>query len=1539
VIEVVQQQSQRVLASYRVDPGLIPEHANGERRISQGGYGDRQIYELVQNGADELRHDSGGEIAVVLTKTHLYCANQGTPLTPDGADTILRMGVSRKRGGQIGRFGVGIKSVLSVTDSPEFYSRGADGTRFGFGFDRDRSEKEIRHVAPDVPETPVLRMAWPLDVTDSTLQDPILGDLLTWATTVARLPLRAEATERLGQDLTDFPIEFPLFSPHVGTISLQDRRFAPPRHRILSHRVDKNRHILQDETSPDGTDSQAEWYVFTRTHRPSNTALKAAGELHDRPEISVSWAVPASSRARGLFWAYFPTNYATTLRGILNAPWKTSEDRQNLFDNNDFNTELLQVASDLVIDSLPDLSITDDPASYIDLLPGRGREAPQWADEQLTNMIWRAAAVKPSLPNQDGVLVTPNDLNVHPEGLDSRWLTLWETSTGRPRDWCHSSIESRERRARVNRILELANQAPSGVVDWLEALTTTRSPEGSSTAIKIVSGMYHAGHSLAQEATSAKIVLTTDGDLVAPVRGKVFQPTSNDDLPDSMTCVDPAVLEDLSTVSALKELGIQEADALGRLAALVDVGFDGYTSSQWTALWSLTRQCGTDHATQAFKRLDNPLTTLKVRTKKNEYRSAFRCLLPGRVVPRDGSRDAHLAVDLDVHADDLKTFRDLGMSDAPRPGIDPSNEPWFERYSDIAYQAYCERLGPTASRPQREKVTTTGSRLPGPLFLLEELSPEGRAHFLSAMPESALGKEWTVRHGSNVENQLAIQSPLQWMSRKHGYLRTSRGLRTVDLAVAPDLGQHREILPVAAVSQVLATALRLPAELPVVPKAIWESVHDEIARNEDAAFAGRAYSLMLEADADWPDDLRTFCQVGQEWAQRDDAEIAVTADSTIFDHLVTDQHPVLLAPTDAEARNMIEVWGMQDGSTLVENELRFVADSSPTPLYDRFPHLKIRFSQRYSDRNILHCRELEDVTRTPSGLKARPVTEALSGQSILICGADDDFETLQAVDRALNLSLGQQGCADVIDKMRHQEKAGRRPAIKGAKTEPEKILAMLGEEALRRGLPGGLVQIVEDIIGTQCDGRRIAELAIDAFGYGLLPHYRRDIPSEIEPPSRFSGGYEARAWASSLGLDPRHAGTATETPPQVETITGPEDLPQLHDYQHQLVANMYTELTRPTAGRAMLSLPTGAGKTRVATEAVIRVIREVGVRGPVLWIAQTEELCEQATQSWRFLWQKVGASGQLTISRLWSTNKVSEVTDNPHVVVATDAKLEKCLSDDSYAWLRDSALVIVDEAHSSYQRMTGILRDLEITHNKAQRPLIGLTATPYVGRDAERTRLLVQRYGEKRLDDGVFETTPIDELQSLEMLAQVEHRSLEGTRLELTEDELSRAELSYLPSSAEKRLGDDQLRTRRLLEAITSLPKDWPVLLFATSVEHAHVMAGLLNISQTSAAAVDGSTPKAQRQRRIDEFRNGDIQVLCNYGVLAQGFDAPATRAVVLARPTFSPNRYAQMIGRGLRGRKNGGKDTCLILDVQDNITNFDGQLSYTELESLWRRS
>ena len=86
---------------------------------------------------------------------------------------------------------------------------------------------------------------------------------------------------------------------------------------------------------------------------------------------------------------------------------------------------------------------------------------------------------------------------------------------------------------------------------------------------------------------------------------------------------------------------------------------------------------------------------------------------------------------------------------------------------------------------------------------------------------------------------------------------------------------------------------------------------------------------------------------------------------------------------------------------------------------------------------------------------------------------------------------------------------------------------------------------------------------------------------------------------------------------------------------------------------------------------------------------------------------------------------------------------------------------------------------------------------------------------------------------------------------------------------------------------------------------------------------MSGGTETSVRRNIVEEFRTGEIDVLVNYGVFREGFDAPKTRAIIVARPVYSPNLYFQMIGRGLRGERNGGSERCLILDVEDNIENY----------------
>lgn len=1575
VIKTVLEQSSRVLQTYAVDPGLIPEHANGERRITQGGYGDRQLFELVQNAADEIAAQPGGRVHVVLTDERLYCANEGDPVTAEGAETILRMSMSRKRGGQIGRFGVGVKSVLVVTDTPQFFSRTG-----AFGFDREWAHAQIRAV-PGVTarlgeefEAPVLRMARPLDEAAERVADPVLDELLGWATTVVRLPLLDGAADRLGQDMhggpsggrEEFPVGFQLFSPHVAKVTLEDRRPRPVVRRTLTVERERELHTVREER-PGRHPSAIRWRVFTLTHEPTADARSSAGELHDRVSLDISWAVReyekaangllASHQGRGRFWSFFPTKYEMTLSGILNGAWKTNEDRQNLLDSSPFNQEMIRVAARLVVESLPELAPAEDPAAYLPLLPGRSRESEtvSWADRYLTERIWEATAHRPSLPDQDGRLRVPRDLNIHPSlGKDNkslvRWLTLWNSHPGRPADWLHPSVEATDLRSgKVEHILKAARRERTSVREWLEALVADGTPEASATAVRIVADMIRSASPYAGEARAARVVLTEEHGMVAPVVGKVFRRTDQDGLRESLVYVDSALSDDPTLTSALTELGIREADVQGRFVSVLEQGFTSYGPQEWTRFWELFHQAGSGRLShEVVRRVADPLSTLHVRTSAGRFHPMRDCLLPGPVVTAES--DPEVAVDARFHSDDMAFFREVGLRDRPTGGHRPEDEPWFEQYREVMHRAYCAALPPDqTARPTLARIKLEGAAIGGPLHLLPRLSDRARADFLKVLPEDALVDNWTLQVGAQVGTRRAVASPVRWMLKQHGLVPTSQGLRRVSEAVGPQLSGYSDVLPVAQISADKARKLRLPASVEEVPDALWNQLLEKLQHSEDDAFVGNTYVLLTRLEVSFPEDTLTRCRIGDAWGTRPDGEIAVASSQEEYRALRAEGLPALLTASVDDAALLVKQWGMLPYADVISRETRYEPAGEPVPLKEAYPTLRQLRGSQVDQYTLQRCNALEEVTRTPNGMKPKTLNSSLQGSVVLVLEPATPLEALMAVDRELHWRMGESGCRQVLEAQQRQEQDQKvKNALKAVREADDvvaKLLLLLGAETLRDRLPAGLMDGERaENGGAEPDGHRIAQMAFNAHGDGILQTHARDLQNlyPSHAPASFTGASTAVAFVADLRFPDAFAGfRAPSLEPRID-VDGPRHFPRLHDYQERLAANVFTMLDRIVPQRGMLSLPTGAGKTRVTAEAVIRWVKQVGrLDGPILWIAQTEELCEQAVQSWKFVWEKVGAETPLAINRLWSTNEAAPVTDRPQLVVATDAKLQQpnCLAADAYAWLRGAALVIVDEAHTAITpRYTDILAHLGLTASRTDRHLLGLTATPFRNTNQEETRRLINRFGGRRLDEGVFPSgDAYGELQGLGMLAQVEHRLLQGGTITLTHEEKQRAEqLSLLSRAAEQRLADDHDRNARILAEISDMPEDWPVLVFATSVDHAKYLAAKLRDRRISASAVDSTTSANDRRRRIDDFRAGRIRVLTNYGVLTQGFDAPATRAVVVARPVYSPNVYQQMIGRGLRGPLNGGKETCLILTVRDNVQNFDTALAFTQFEHLW---
>ena len=323
--------------------------------------------------------------------------------------------------------------------------------------------------------------------------------------------------------MRSFPPEFLLFVEHVRKLTLNGSQSEIDRTLELEN-VD-GEYLLADY------DATNQWKLFNDTHRLSDNAQADRRSLGG--EVEISWAVPLDRLTdSGQFWAFFPTKTASLVAGILNAPWKTNEDRQNLLPG-PYNDELLESAAKMVADNLPDLSTQTDPARHLDALPRRHeRGDTEQADRLRKDLFRNLHDGREIIPDQGGNLRAAREVSYPPEELtpdgkmDMAPFDRWAAYAGRPSDWLHHRALTRNRLAAVDRLWSDQSSAPrTAVAEWLEAFVTDQEPENiteaSMAAIQtaaLISLEIRLNESLGD------IVLMANGKLKAPDPERIFLP-------------------------------------------------------------------------------------------------------------------------------------------------------------------------------------------------------------------------------------------------------------------------------------------------------------------------------------------------------------------------------------------------------------------------------------------------------------------------------------------------------------------------------------------------------------------------------------------------------------------------------------------------------------------------------------------------------------------------------------------------------------------------------------------------------------------------------------------------------------------------------------------------------------------------------------------------------------------------------------------------------------------------------------------------------
>jgi superfamily II DNA or RNA helicase len=347
---------------------------------------------------------------------------------------------------------------------------------------------------------------------------------------------------------------------------------------------------------------------------------------------------------------------------------------------------------------------------------------------------------------------------------------------------------------------------------------------------------------------------------------------------------------------------------------------------------------------------------------------------------------------------------------------------------------------------------------------------------------------------------------------------------------------------------------------------------------------------------------------------------------------------------------------------------------------------------------------------------------------------------------------------------------------------------------------------------------------------------------------------------------------------------------QLRDYQEWAIHgnDKYPGALRALQAHksTLVVMATGTGKT-----VVISKVANDWTKGNVLCLAHRIELVEQMadTLAGELGYRPAVEQGPhgLDPETLFAAG---------HIVVGS---IQSMITDRRLRKFREHpfGLIIIDEAHRatspSYVKLVDRYRDLD-----PECRVMGVTATPN-RTDGTAMGLVFESVGfELGIVDGIAHGWLVDIQQKFAVVEDLDLSKIPVVRNEFGEMDFKASDLEALLSQE----GPLHAMSRPILD---STEDGKQAIIFAASVNHAHLWAAVLNHYRPGcAAAIDGTMAKGDGQPRTEivrRYKGGDLQFLLNFNIATEGFDAPRTGLVIMGRPTKSLLVYTQMLGRCTR--------------------------------------
>lgn len=340
---------------------------------------------------------------------------------------------------------------------------------------------------------------------------------------------------------------------------------------------------------------------------------------------------------------------------------------------------------------------------------------------------------------------------------------------------------------------------------------------------------------------------------------------------------------------------------------------------------------------------------------------------------------------------------------------------------------------------------------------------------------------------------------------------------------------------------------------------------------------------------------------------------------------------------------------------------------------------------------------------------------------------------------------------------------------------------------------------------------------------------------------------------------------------------------ELRPYQHAAEQRARLALARGLR-RVCLYLPTGGGKTLTATSIITKAVAK---GRKVVFLANRKQLVKQTSE--------VLASYGIAHGILQAENTRSL---DAQVIVASIATVQV------RGLPPDVGLIIIDECHG----VAGSEKYRALLSKYNAVPVVGLSATPFASGMAKHYQdiggplfqeLVVGATIGDLIADGYLVDCDIYAPSEPDLAKVRSSKGIDGL-IDYNQTDIEKA------TDKPELIGDIITHWRKLANGKQTV-------VFATSIAHSKHVVEQFQAVGVAAEHIDYHHDDDERAAILERFLRGETMVLSNVGLLAEGWDCPATEVMILARPTRSLIRFIQMVGRVLRPAD--GKERALLLD------------------------